>query len=155
MDWAKTAVPIKLWTFTIFWQAPARVGSKSSRSEKNMLSLLSEKWKVNFLAFTLFRKVKSEMKVTQDREVKFFENFSGVLGNRELRWILVSKISPKCDLKKCKVDFALATSHFDDARWCLWGWVIEWTRFHFFSGEMGLKNTHRLTFSGSEICKNS
>ena len=28
----------------------------------------------------------------------------------------ISKISPKCDLKKCKVDFAPTISHLDDAR---------------------------------------
>ena len=102
----------KIMDFYKFLAGPSKSGFKELEKwkvKKNMLSLLSEKWKVNFFGFHCFSK--SEMKVTRDREVRFFENFSGNLGNQKLWLILVSKISPKCDLKKCKVDFAPMISH--------------------------------------------
>ena len=72
------------------FQGPARVGFWSSRSENKKLSLFFEKCKVkkkcfhsfsrsakwNQNAFTLFREVKSEIKMLRDRdrEVKILEN---------------------------------------------------------------------------------
>ena len=44
------------------------------KSEKEKLSLFFEKCKVKKNAFTLFREVKSEIKMLRDREVKFLKN---------------------------------------------------------------------------------
>ena len=164
---------------------PARVGLKSPRSEKwkNIFSLLSEKWKVNFLAFTFFREVQSEkilislffekwMWKENDSRLRLRIEISREISRNEIfeEFFFFPKSSLKYGLKKCwrrKVDFlfhdhTLLSKKQEDMVEV--EWQTEFVFTPFFSREIGVNNTKLSPFffekwngprtrTRSEICK--